>query len=152
MDSKKTFLQTEEGKKILCNLAKSKDRAMREIAAENSNTPKAVLKRLATDIDKSIWLAVAQNVSADSTILSILAEGEDWWRICYEIAMHPNTSKNTLAKLAEHEDAGVRSMVASNPNAFKTTLTKLATDSLVIVRNAVAKNPNTPDKVRRKMK
>jgi hypothetical protein len=69
------------------------------------------------------------------------------------IANHPNTSVETLDKLARFgvDNGGVRSRVASNPNTSIESLIILSKDWILDVREQVALNPNTPTEVLTKL-
>ena len=63
-------------------------------------------------------------------------------------ARNPNTSSQTLEKLASDKDWFIRSCVAENPNTSSETLEKLANDEDSYVYDCVTKNPNTPEYIK----
>lgn len=59
-------------------------------------------------------------------------------------AKHPNAPGLVLAKLAQHQDRGIRMFVAENRSTPPDVLSGLANDEYSGVRNAVAANPSHP--------
>jgi hypothetical protein len=70
----------------------------------------------------------------------------------YHLARNPNTSAETLARLANDDDDSVRRGVAINPNTPPETLERLANDEKWSVRYYVTRNPNTPQYIRQYIK
>jgi len=67
-------------------------------------------------------------------------------------ALNPNTSTETLDRLADDKDGAVRYEVAWNPHTLPETLESLANDDDWYVRCAVAFNPNTPQYIKTYLK
>ena len=66
----------------------------------------------------------------------------------YWVAINPNASPETLARLADDESSYVRSRVAFNPNTLPETLERLVNDKSYLVRCTVAENLNTPQYIK----
>jgi hypothetical protein len=62
----------------------------------------------------------------------------------YIMARSPNTSPETLDRLANDEDNWIRCYVVENPNTLPETLARLADDKHGGIRCLVTQNPNTP--------
>jgi len=91
-------------------------------------------------------LLVAGNPNTSIETLTRLAQDQHVW-VRQGIAWNPNTPVETLTRLAQDQDVGVRYQAATNPNTLIETLTKLAQDQNALVRRKVATNPNTPPEV-----
>ena len=65
-----------------------------------------------------------------------------------KLAKNPNTTPETLERLADDENWWVRYRVAYNPNTSPETLERLANDEDYCVRSSVANNPNTPQYIK----
>ncbi len=66
----------------------------------------------------------------------------------YYLARNPNTSPESLERLANDEDSCVRYWIARNPNTLPETLDRLANDYDWVVRHGVVRNPNTPQYIK----
>ena len=87
------------------------------------------------------------NLSADLTATpSVLSQMVDdpYWLVQRNIAGHPNTPREDLARLAVIGASTVQRTVASNSNTPRRTLDALARHSDPSVRNEVALNPGAP--------
>ena len=80
-------------------------------------------------------IKLANNPNTPKEILKILATDKDGW-IRYYIAGNPNTSKEILTKLSTDKGAEIRYYVARNPNTPKKILAKLSMDHDRYVRYA----------------
>ena len=112
-------------------------------AAQNKNTPKDLLIKLA-EIPQDVW----------DKILDKIPEAWDSGigRIRSKIAHNPNTPKETLRKLSEDKNSSVRAKVAFNPNTPKDILIKLSEEKSHLVIASLARNENTPNEVLLKIK
>lgn len=93
------------------------DRTVRVYAARHPNTAADTLDRLAGDPDGMVRLEVACRKDATAARLDAVARYPDPIAVNREVvASHPNTSANTLSRLAIDSDPGVRSAALANPN------------------------------------
>jgi len=64
------------------------------------------------------------------------------YKTLWGVAGHENTSKSTLARLAEHPSSSVRSSVANNKNTPVAVINSLLSDSDFSVRYFAFRNPS----------
>jgi len=119
----------------------------RAIAARNPNTPPEVLEWLSEDYDSydsfsCVRAGVAANSNTSRHTLAMLAEYPNSI-VRAGVAGNPHTSRHTLEKLAKDPDSLVLKAVAANPNISRHTLDKLSKNPHWFVQLEVAKNPNT---------
>ena len=89
-------------------------------------------------------LDLAWNPNTPPETLDRLANDEDYG-VRYGVAWNPNTPPETLDSLANDENYWVRESVAQNTNTSTETLERLADDeNYWAVRRGVTNNPNTP--------
>ena len=154
------------------------DPAVRAIDALNNTDPE-VLEIYALDPTDTVRKGVAYNLNAPTNVLDILAEDGDY-NIRDVVAMHKNTSPESLLKLVQDEyekiacsaiandncpAEGVQYfydkycprypniawMVARHPKAPAELLAELSTSTDNTIRILVAKNSNTPKNVLRSL-
>lgn len=90
-------------------------------------------------------LELAKNPNTTIETLSKLAKDDDC-DVRIRAARNPNTPAETLAELAKDENWIVRSYAAINPKISAEALDELAKDEDYVVRIYAARNPNTPKK------
>jgi len=113
--------------------------------AGDKNTPPQVLAALADklgDQDK-IRNAILANPHTSGGTLAAILEKDSSLHTRMDVARHPNASPQTLTKLADHDDANVKNLVAGNRNTPPSVLDKLADHKDWAIQLSVAKNPNT---------
>ena len=88
--------------------------------AENLDTPKEVLRKLAKDTD---------------------------WGIRWKVAKNPNTDNDTLQKLAKTAHRGIKTSVAQNPNISANLLRDLIKNENLWVRGYMAASPESSNKL-----
>ena len=112
---------------------------VRRVVASNSNTPPAVLEKLATDENMWVRQRVAKNSNTPVKLLQKLATDGDTW-VRHEVVTNPNTPPTLLQILATDRDRHVRYEVARNNNTPPTALQILACDLDSGVRDEAARN------------
>ena len=131
-------------------LSKDSEGSIRMSVARNPNTPISIIKEFLKDTD-FVYLhrAVAKKPNLPAEILDELADDKDTSTVL-SVASHPNTSFETLLRMASESRLSVRFALAqyqSNPELLKL----LAKDKNPMVRGYVVENPNTPDSVLKEM-
>jgi 3-methyladenine DNA glycosylase AlkC len=86
------------------------------------------------------------NTSAETLARLAEVKNKDLY-VLRGVAEHPNTPIETLTKLAKNGDGLVRMSVTNNLNTSVKILTELSEDKDTRVRSSVAHNPNTPVEV-----
>lgn len=104
-------------------LVGSNDRAVRELAAENPNTPFALLQQF------QMQIGIVEHPHTDSDTLRELAMSQ-WEHIRLGVAGHLNTPQDVLEQLATDQDFTVCMAVALSKNTPTTTLEKLVTEAI----------------------
>jgi len=133
------LLRSNEGRLIQeCLMVDSEGNQVSPRGAQNENTPKDILAKLA-EVPQDLW----------DKILDKMPEAHDNGvaRIRSNIAHNPNTPKETLRKLSEDKDYSVRGHVAGNENTPKDILTKLSEENNHYVLASLARNPSAPKEV-----
>ena len=152
------------GGKTLALLSKDRDKHVREVTAQNPNTPSDVLAAMAGRCFE-IDVAVSSNPSTPPETLASLAKASygDYglnFLVHLEVAKNPNTPDSVLSQFADKYGFGdmyepgigeVCSAAALNPNSSAETLWKLfridetREDSYAAsIRYNIARNLNTP--------
>ncbi|MBW4532380.1 MAG: hypothetical protein KME09_00405 [Pleurocapsa minor HA4230-MV1] len=154
---------------LLEKLAKDELEKVRAKVAEHSDTPEELLVQLANDSSIEVKRKLATNLNTPATVLNrlglkdnivnkrnpntppmVLAQAVKRInsKALAEFIKHPvkgtQMPGETLAELANHQDASVRYRVAVHPNTPTRILEQLARDSYIATIRAVASNPNTP--------
>jgi len=111
--------------------------------ASNSNTPKAILEKLALENDPNLKISLAGNANTPVEILERLEqEGEDAVRD--RLAGNPSTPKHLLEKFAGSKRERSREILASNPQLPESAIQQLVEDKNYKVRRAIAANERAP--------
>ena len=97
-------------------------------------------------LNNSIF-ALARNPNTSQETLERLANDNDW-EVRYYVARNPNTPPEILERLENDRDPHVRIGIAYNPNTPPEILERLANDENWVVRYRVAQNPNTPQYIK----
>lgn len=121
-------------KEVLDELDDDSWLAERIAAAEDPDSPPDVLAALAGDAHPDVLTAVAGNESVPAEILdglAVAAAGELGWLIRYTVAVHPNTSADTLARLTGDPDPHVREAALDNPRCRPLTPSERARAGLL---------------------
>ena len=150
--------------KVLRNLGSDEAFQVRAQIAGNPKTPEDVLEKLSNEKESYILGNLSRNPSAtpkilknvaintkESYILDDLSKHSDM-QVRMEVAHNPNTSTETLAKLAGDKERQVRWDVAENHNTSTKTLDKIVSetnDSDIL--EGVAGNPNTSTETLKKL-
>ena len=150
-------LATDEKKEVRTAVAKNSkvptyllekladDEEARLGVAFNSNTPKALLEKLALNKLGQYQELKTMLAANPNTPVEFL---EKWGREepipCKALARNPNTPKYLLEKFAESQRPFVRTALASNPKVPESIIHQLAKDENREVRQALATNPRTP--------
>lgn len=120
---------------ILEALVGSKSKRCRKLAAENPNTPFALLQQF------QLQLGLVKHPHTDSDTLRELATSQ-WKYIRLGVAGHLNTPQNALEKLALDPDYDLYKAVALNKNTSTRALEQRATDKDSELLQAIACHPH----------
>ncbi len=109
---------------ILKELSNCKEKVIRECIANNLNTPKHLLVKLAKDNDLWVKVAVAGNPNTPLKTLNSLLELNDL-NINYAIAGNFASSQNILLKILKCSDIETKTIIASRRYLVKNVLEEL---------------------------
>lgn len=128
---------------VLEVLANDESAWVRELVAENSDTPLEILVKLANDSNREVKAKVAGNLNTPTAVLESLGLEEGIFN-----ARNPNTPGSVLAKAVSQmrgdELADFLKHPVSNSQMPASTLEQLANSNNDSIRYQVAKHPNTP--------
>jgi hypothetical protein len=91
-----------------------------------------------------IQLSLASNPRTPGLVLDFLSSSASDTTVLERIAGNPNTSAQTLRRLAKHQCNDVRAAVAENKNTEIDVLETLCADPHADVRYSLAENPYLP--------
>ncbi len=160
--------------KLLQELSKSSNSAIRKAVCANPNTAIDTLWKLAWEFPQQLLenpiceLLILENpnfiddipTNVFKQLLDLPEFPEHFRELAFNsknekirllVACNPNTSVDMLNKLAENRDQAVRRAVACNPNISIDMLNKLSTDQDYGVRRTVARHPNTSSDILNKL-
>lgn len=134
--------------KTLDAVSRSKHFRARFYAARHELTPVDRVVELASDRMDVVRRGVAMNPNTPREVLEGFVAARDL-EVLDQVAEHPNTSPETLDRLARGTGNQMTS-VAKNPSASAETLERLADDTSTgnQTRAMVAGNPSAPDELR----
>jgi hypothetical protein len=126
-------------------IAGSRDAAIRRAALTSPSPATSGLRRLiarAAGTPDGVTLGAEPSPDIAPEELERLARGGPYMR--HLAARHPNTSPETLARLAADPDTFIRVRIARNPSTPPEILNVFARSETEALRIAVARNPATP--------
>jgi hypothetical protein len=124
--------------------------------ARSSKTSENILNKLSNIPNEEILCAVAQNLATPTTILEKLvrhtpkfyhrddSDGSEYKRLFSIIAKHPNTSVESLTRLAALTYLNISSALAENPNTPLCLLNEFAIWRNLETHRALLRNPKLP--------
>jgi ABC-type xylose transport system substrate-binding protein len=159
---------------LLEELAKNRDKKIRQNLAANPNTPTQVLIKLGATfpfelLENPVFsLLLLENPNfleemPQETLLELLRcpsvpESFLEWAISQKnsqieqaVAENPGTPSTILELMADKASSGILRNIGANPNTPESVLEKLADKRDSSIRKAVAKNPKIPDRLVEKL-
>ena len=116
-----------------------------DLVVSHPRCPKRVLREIAANptAGLNVHRRVAQNLNTSKRALDKLADSVDA-QVRRTVALNPNTSPRTLQRFADDDHVEVRAAAARNERLPAAVLAELANDAELLVRSWVAVHVSTP--------
>ena len=121
-------------------LLSDNDVLVRQLLAANRSISSNAMMKLVQDPELSVRSSVVSNGTAPSDVLDLVVSAKDDPTILMQVARNANTSPETLSKLIQNPDEGVRVWAAMNRRSPLKSLWAAAKRGTPHVRRAVAQN------------